>query len=435
MKFAPKRLNISNSVSSAQGPLNNLRSCSVFRNLSLALPLAICFGCAGSGDSGQTVFPDVTGINVGAQIVADGFTLPMQYLVNPADTSLAYVIEKGGIVKVLKNDVVQSTPALDISSTIFATGECGLLGIAVDPNYASNHYVYLHYNTDSPITTNVVRYTADSTGTTLSDPYPIISFANEQTTSHKGGSIEFGKDGYLYFATGDGASPEDIDNNAQNPQSYLGKLLRIDVSRDDFPSDATKNYAIPVNNPYYGSSTIYPEIYGVGLRNPFRCSFDPVTGGLFIADVGQDFWEEINYVPYQGARRNFGWRIREGKHPFMNNLPAFSTSFFDPFFEFDHTWGHAVVGGFIYRGSGLDPAFKGRYFFGDATLRKVASIPFSVQNGEATTVTQSEIADHTGTINTALGAAVQAPVSISPDKNGEVMVVDLYRGQLLRLTR
>lgn len=359
----------------------------------------------------------------------------MQYVVDPAHTSRAYVIEKGGTVRLLVNDVLQPNPVLDVSSTILTSGECGILGVAFDPQFASNNYVYFHYNLDAPIRSCIVRYTMSADGTTLSDPYPIFSFSNEQTFSHKGGSINFGPDGYLYFATGDGGISEDPHNNAQNGGSYMGKLLRINVATDDFPNDPDRNYGIPLSNPYRNSSTILHEIYGVGLRNPFRWSFDSLTGGIMLADVGQDRWEEVNYVPVFGARRNFGWRVREGIEPFMDNLPAFSNGSFDPFFVYDHSYGRAIIGGYIYRGNALDPVFKGRYFLADATSKKVGSIPFGISRSEAVTISQSLLRDHTVSINDSLGvdATLSAPVSISPDANGEPMIVDLYRGQLVRL--
>jgi hypothetical protein len=171
------------------------------------------------------------------------------------------------------------------------------------------------------------------------------------------------------------------------------------------------------------------------MRNPFRWSVDPVSGGLLIADVGQDAYEEVDYEPAGVGHRNYGWNMREGLHPSGNAGPAFFTPVTDPFFEFDHGFGESVIGGFIYRGNGLDASLKGRYFFGDYTLDKIASIPFSLNgSGEANSVSSSSIANHITSINSGLGAdAISGPVSITPDANGEIMICDLNNGTLIRL--
>jgi glucose/arabinose dehydrogenase len=371
---------------------------------------------------------------VSAKIVAGGLTRPVDYRANPKDPSLAYVIEKAGIVKLIKNDVLQSTPVLDISSQVNNVGETGFLGIAFDPNFASNNYVYFYYHIPSPLRLVVVRYEMNSDGTALSNPYRIMTF-EQPTTSHQGGSINFGGDGYLYMATGDGASPEDVANRAQSGNSLHGKVLRIDPSADGFPTDPDQNYAIPATNPYATSTTIRPEIWAVGLRNPFRWTYDKVTGGFLIADVGQDRMEEINFLPAGQGSHNFGWRHREGTVSFFTDQPAFSPYFKEPFLAYEQTVGRSVVAGFIYRGSKLDPAFKDRMFLGDAVTKKVMSIPMEVSlTTGARTIPVSYIVDHSPDINTALGTEVlSGVVSVVPDSAGEPIVVDMYRGQIVRL--
>jgi glucose/arabinose dehydrogenase len=317
---------------------------------------------------------------------------------------------------------------------LYTQSECGLLGIAFDPKFASNRYVYLHYNTGpDPIKTKIVRYTVSSDGAAFTNEFQIFSF-EQLTPSHKGGSINFGPDGFLYIATGDGASPEDIANNAQSPQTFLGKVLRLDVSGDDFPTDADQNYAIPRSNPYYTSKTIKPEIWAVGLRNPFRWSFDSKTGAMIIADVGQDKWEELNYLPKGLAQMNLGWRVKEGDEDFFTNLPAFSNAFTYPFFQYNHSFGRAIVGGFVYRGNALDPSMKGRYVFADATIPKIASISITLSGGIPLPISASSAIVHSPSINTSLGAdSISAPVSVTPDINGEIMIADLYKGLIIRL--
>lgn len=408
------------------------------RNVCVGALVLVCLACGGStsitGLDANTSGLDPANAIIHGQIIADGLTQPMEYICNSADPQNAYVIEKGGAVKLIKNDVLQPGTVLDISGVLFNQGECGLLGIAFDPKFASNRYVYLHYNTGpDPIKTNIVRYTVSGDGTAFSNEFPIFSF-EQPTPSHKGGSINFGPDGFLYIATGDGGSPEDIANNAQSPQTFLGKVLRLDVANDDFPNDATQNYAIPRNNPYYTSKTIKQEIWAVGLRNPYRWSFDSKTGAMIIADVGQDKWEELNFIPKGVAQMNFGWRVKEGNEDFFTNLPAFSHAFALPFFQYDHTFGRAIVGGFVYRGNALDASMKGRYVFADATIPKIASIAITLSGGNPLPVPISSAIVHSPSINASLGAdSIGAPVSVSPDINGEIMIADLYKGHIIRL--
>ena len=344
-----------------------------FRTFALAMLTLLCLSCGGGGGT-----PGTGAIAIHAAVVARGLDQPMLYLPNPTDATQAYVLERPGKVRLLVNDVLQSSSVLDITGTVVTPGECGLLGMAFDPGFASNRYVYLHYDTGSPIITQIVRYTMNSAGTQLSNPYPIFSFQQPSTTNHKGGAINFGGDGFLYIMTGDGGGGNDPNNYAQTPNSYLGKILRIDPSTDAFPGDPNQNYSIPVDNPFLGTAGVNPEIWDFGMRNPFRWTVDPVTGGLLIADVGQDAYEEVDYEPIRQGHRNYGWNMREGLHASGNSGPAYFLPLIDPFFEYNHGYGECVIGGFIYRGSALNASLKGRYFFADYVVGKVVSIPFSL---------------------------------------------------------
>lgn len=359
----------------------------------------------------------------------------MLYLAAPGDATKAYVLERAGTIKLLVSDAIQPTNVLDITSTVDTTGECGLLGMAFDPNYTTNRFVYLHYNAGTPRETRIVRYTMNGSGTSLGSPFPIFSFQQTAETNHKGGAINFGSDGMLYIMTGDGGGGNDPNNFAQTPTSFLGKILRIDVSSDDFPGDANQNYAIPPSNPWVGVAGVNPEIWGFGMRNPFRWTVDPVSGGLLIADVGQDAFEEVDFEPAGHGRRNYGWNMREALHASGNNGPAFFTPLKDPFLEYSHSYGETVIGGFIYRGTALDASLHGRYFFGDYTNSKIASVPFSLDgSGEANGVAATSILTHTASIDSSLGAdSISGPVSITPDANGEIMICDLNKGTLIRL--
>ena len=400
----------------------------LFRGLGL---FAFAFCILSCGGSGPVSNP---GAVVHAVVVARGFNAPMLYLAAPGDATKGYVVERDGRLKLLVNNVVQPSLVLDITSTVITSGECGLLGMAFDPNYRSNKFVYLHYNAGSPIETRIVRYTMNAGGTTLSSPFPIFSFQQPPTTNHKGGAINFGADGMLYIMTGDGGGGNDPNNFAQTPTSFLGKILRIDVTGDDFPTDSSQNYAIPPSNPWVGVAGVNPEIWAFGMRNPFRWTVDPVTGGLLIADVGQDAFEEVDYEPAGHSHRNYGWNMREALHASGNAGPAFFTPLTEPFLEYGHAIGETVIGGFIYRGSALDASFKGRYFFADYTIPKIFSIPFSFSGVEANPVSSSSMSNHTSTINASLGAdAISGPVSVTPDATGEIMICDLNNGTLIKL--
>lgn len=358
----------------------------------------------------------------------------MLYLADPSDSTRAYVIERPGRVRLLVNDVLQTANVLDITGTVDTSGECGLLGMAFDPNFSSNHFIYLHYDAGSPIETRIVRYTMNGAGTSLSSPFPIFSFQQPSTTNHKGGAINFGTDGMLYVMTGDGGGGNDPNNFAQTPTSFLGKILRLDVGVDDFPTDLQQNYGIPADNPWVGVGGVNPEIWAFGLRNPFRWTVDAVTGGLLIADVGQDAFEEVNYEPAGQGHRNYGWAIKEGLHDAGTSNTPFFTPLTSPFLEYGHSFGETVIGGFIYRGTTLDASFRNRYFFADYIASKIVSVPFSLSGGEAVSTSISASVDHTSSINSTLGSStISGPVSITPDVNGEIMICDLNQGTLVRL--
>ncbi len=405
--------------------------------VSLALAIAI-FGCGGGGSSNHGTIVGPEGPTpIHGLVVASGLNGPMMYIANPVDKTLGYVLERSGRIRVLVKDVLQANSLLDLTGTVDTTDECGLLGMAFDPQFASNHYAYLHYDAGAPLESRIVRYTLDATGLTASSPYPILSFQQTSFANHKGGSLNFGRDGFLYLGFGDGGSSNDPNSYAQDPAVFFGKMLRIDPRKDDFPGDPNQNYGIPSSNPWTGVAGVRGEIWDFGLRNPFRWCFDPVTGGMLIGDVGQDAYEEVNFEPASKGHRNYGWRIREGQHDSGNSGSAFFTPVTDPFFDYPHSVGECVIGGFVYRGTGLGSALRGRYFFADYVTGKLWSIPFALgSGGEAKATTQSEAYDHTSTINATLaGNALSGPTSVNPDANGEIMVCDLNQGTLVRLVK
>ena len=385
----------------------------------LVLGPVLLFGCGGSDSSS-------TGTTVAKQVIASGLNQPMQYKAVPGQPTLAYVVERGGAIKVLVNDVVQATNLINISTLLSTTGEGGLLGMAFDPNFTTNRYIYLHFSTGADVDTTSVRYTVNPTILTAStgSSQPILKISQAPHDNHKGGSINFGGDNMLYVAMGDGGSGNDPLNRSQDKTTLLGKMLRINPTGDDYPTDADNNYAIPAGNPFLSDTTVRPEIWAFGLRNPFRWNYDSVLGGFLIADVGQDAYEEVSYVGLASGGRNFGWRIREGKHATTNSGPTFGSAFADPFVEYSHSQGRSITGGFVYRGTTL-PGLSGRYLVADFVLDGFWAIPVSLSGGEANSVSIPSTTPISGGLN--------GTVSIDPDANGEAVVTELSPGTVSRL--
>ncbi|WP_456409963.1 PQQ-dependent sugar dehydrogenase [Oceanithermus sp.] len=241
---------------------------------------------------------------------------------------------------------------LDLRKKVSCCGERGLLGLAFHPNYAKNRRFFVNY-TDRRGRTVVEEYRNKQ-------PYRVLLTIKQPYANHNGGHLAFGPDGYLYIGTGDGGSAGDPQRNAQNPASLLGKMLRIDVDHGD-------PYAIPEDNPFVDNPKYRPEIWALGLRNPWRYSFDRATGDLFIADVGQNKWEEVDYVPAPmgtNGGRNFGWNIMEGDHCFKPAKGCRRAGLAPPILEYGHDQGCSITGGYVYRGQAI-PELVGAYLYGD----------------------------------------------------------------------
>src|SRR5690348_11714287 len=247
------------------------------------------------------------------QLIESGFNSPV-FLTAPEGDSRLFVVEREGRIKV-RDGGVWST-FLDISAQVDPTGERGLLGLAFDPSYGTNRTFYVDYIDQATKNTQIARFTASASNPDLAVPTGtnLLTIQQPNETNHKAGWIGFrpGENNNLYIATGDGGGSNDPNNNAQNKNSLLGKMLRIDVRSDAFPNDASRNYAIPMGNPFRSGGGA-PEVWDYGLRNPFRNSFDRTKGNLIIADVGQDTREELDFEPVGKGGNNYGWRVREGK--------------------------------------------------------------------------------------------------------------------------
>jgi len=295
-----------------------------------------------------------------ATLVGSGFEQPV-FLASPVGDSRLFVVEKTGRIKLLGGD---GSAWLDLSSKVDTNGERGLLGLAFDPGFASNGRFYVDYIDKTTLSTVVASYTVNSSGAVdASSARTIITVPQTGGFSnHKAGWIAFSASdpGHLYIATGDGGSSNDPNNNAQNLNSDLGKLLRI-------TPNAGGGYTVPTDNPFVGTAA-NPEIWAYGLRNPYRNSFDRQTGDLWIADVGQGAREEVDFASLAsglGRGANYGWRVREGTiaTPGINDPTPGNLT--EPLFDYSHANGDdSIIGGYVYRG-GADASLEGKYVFGD----------------------------------------------------------------------
>ncbi|WP_294286014.1 PQQ-dependent sugar dehydrogenase [uncultured Chryseobacterium sp.] len=297
---------------------------------------------------------------------ATGLTAPVE--ITHANDSRMFVVQQNGIIKILQaNGTANSTNFLNISSKITYGGERGLLGLAFHPQYPTNGYFFVYYNdTNGNIT--VARYTRSATNPDVADPSTekIILNVPKPFDNHNGGSIHFAPDGYLWVVTGDGGSGGDPNNNAQNKNSLLGKLLRLDIN-------STGAYNIPPGNPFVGVDGA-DEVWAYGLRNAWKFNFDTASGNVMIADVGQGQIEEINRMPITQAGVNYGWRCYEGNNSYNTTGCAAQSTMTFPVAAYDHSGGKcSITGGYVYRGTQY-PALQGRYFFADYCSTQIGSL-------------------------------------------------------------
>ncbi|NOY41223.1 MAG: PEP-CTERM sorting domain-containing protein [Planctomycetes bacterium] len=372
----------------------------------------------------------------GLQNVASGLDSPIYATYAPGDTDRLFIVERGGAVRILdlNTGTMNAQNFLQVPD-VDAAFEGGLLSLAFHPDYANNGKFYVNVTVDnggifldggaSPFSSRIREYTV-SANPDIANPTAteVVSWVQPRA-NHNGGWIGFSPvDNYLYITSGDGGKQGDPDNNAQtldevNPgQTFggepLGKILRLDVDGDDFPGDATRNYAVPNTNPYVGVANATDEIWASGLRNPWQASFDRVTGDFWIGDVGQNNREEINFQDASSTGgENYGWQRREGLFPYQGGVLLPTDT--EPVYDYGHGsgtfQGNSVVGGVVYRGP--DPTLQGTYFFADTISSNFWT--FDSTNPAATVAN----------INSDLGAGVGFPVSFGEDAVGNVYVVDL----------
>jgi glucose/arabinose dehydrogenase len=318
-----------------------------------------------SSSAGAAVDP--RNVKVSLVTVATGLADPVALAHPPGDSRL-FVVERAGRIRVIRNGVLRSTPFLDIRSVVNDAGEGGLLSVAFRPDYRTSGLFYVAY-TDASQRLRIVRYHATPTSDVANPSgYGTLAIPHPGPTNHYGGQIAFGPAGLLYIGTGDGGGAGDPNGNAQNPRSLLGKILRINVG----PSPATSTYTIPPGNPYASSSVNRREIWHLGLRNPWRFSFDTGNGDLWIGDVGQSAREEIDRTSTGGL--NLGWDCREGTVGTSYGSGCRTSGYTGPIHEYNHDYGCAIIGGFVYRGSRYSSLVGGQYIYGDYCSARVWSL-------------------------------------------------------------
>lgn len=383
----------------------------------------------------QDVDETVTGMAL--RRVGTGFTAPL-YVEGIPGTDRVVVLEKGGLARVLNPDTgaIESVNFLDVSGSVATDGEQGLVGIAFSPNFTTDRRVYVNL-TNTAGNTEIRRYQTFTSNSLQIDPstMDVILTINQADEFHNGGWLGFGNDGLLYLATGDGGAfergsyPNGPYESAQDTSALLGKILRIDVSGDDFPADANRDYRIPSGNAFPGGAGGAPEIFALGLRNPWRSSFDPQTGDLFIADVGQSAREEINRMRPGDAGVNYGWAVREGTASYTG---ADSSDYTPPVAEYSHnttpSLGRSITGGYVYRGN-IGP-IRNHYIFGDFISGNVWSVPVS-----SLTVGQTLQSDQFTRLNPDLvpdAGTLSSISSFGRDNDGEIYIVS-YGGSIFRI--
>lgn len=344
-----------------------------FFNCAAIFALAGCHSdSTGPGNGGTTPPPGLTlKFNT---FLSTGVSAPV-FLTQPLNDGRIFVVEQAGRIRVVRNGVLQTTPFLDISTRVLSGGERGLLSVAFHPQYATNHYFYVYFTTQTNGDIRIERFTTTS-NPEVADPASsklIITIPHSQFSNHNGGLVSFGPDGMLYAGIGDGGGGGDPLGSGQNFNSLLGSLLRLDVDHGD-------PYAIPSDNPFVNQAGKRGEVWAKGLRNPWRYAFDAATNNLYIADVGQDAHEEIDVTATNRGGLNYGWNTMEGFSCYSPASGCNQTGLEQPLIDYPHSQGCSITGGYVYRGSDI-PDMRGHYFYSDYCTGFLKSLRYS--NGTA----------------------------------------------------
>ncbi len=370
--------------------------------------------------------------------VAAGLSRPVFVTGAPGDFTRLYIVQQRGLIRILnlQTGALNAQPFLDLTALVSQTGnERGLLGMGFHPDHQNNGFFYVYYTASAGGATVVARYTrftpdaADS-----SSANPVMTYSQPQS-NHNGGWIGFGPDGFLYIASGDGGSGNDTGSGHTEPggnaqditNNLLGKMLRIDVTGDDFPADSTRNYAVPASNPFVGV-TGDDEIWAFGLRNPWRDSFDRLTGRLYIGDVGQGAIEEIDVQAATSAGgENYGWRCMEGNNcTGLSGCTCLDAALTDPIHTYTHGGGRcSITGGYVYRGCFIE-GLGGTYFFADHCSNNIWSFLFTGAANPAVT-------DRTADLAPGGGLSIASISSFGEDTAGELYICDLNGGEVFKI--
>lgn len=392
-----------------------------------AVALAMLLGSAG-----------IAAADLRLQRVASGLGGAVAWVEDPVVPGAFLVVQQSGLVRVVRDGVVLETPFLDLRDSISRGGERGLLGLALPPGAVESGRVFVNF-TDPAGHTVVARFrraAEDPLRLDLDSRFDLQwpngeRFIEQPFSNHNGGHLAFGPDGYLYVGLGDGGSGNDPQDRAQTPDTLLGKMLRLDVA---VPDDHPRGYEVPADNPFVGHEDLLPEIWALGLRNPWRYSFDDVgeaaTGALIVGDVGQSAREEIDYEPAGAGGRNYGWRLREGTiaTPGIPPTPVRVGTLVEPLHDYGRGRGGSVTGGYVYRGTRLPEGLRGRYVFGDFVSGRIWSLGLAIdpETREATVVDEIEHTDE-------LEGTVRNLASFGRDAAGELYLVTID-GTVYRLT-
>ena len=369
------------------------------------------------------------------KLIAEDFDKPTYVTTNPNNSSIFYIMEQNGYIRIVNNATELKTPFLDITDRahkpLFPGDEMGLLGFVFDPDFYDNGFIYVNYN-DKDDNTIVSRFkSADNIVDTQTEK-EILKF-KQPYSNHNGGHLAFDQTGYLYISVGDGGSAGDPEGRAQNLSNIFGSILRIKLNDD-------ASYSIPSDNPFINDNEM-KEIWVYGLRNVWRFSFDRLNGDMYLGDVGQNSWEEINHISSESKGGiNFGWNIMEASSCFPEDINCLKTGYEYPIFEYPNdakyvktllgirqrnVHGCSVTGGYIYRGADI-PELYGRYFFGDYCTGKVWSFKF--ENREVL-----DFQDHTEELLESINKKSFYLSSFGETSDGELLLID-YNGSIYMLS-
>ena len=356
------------------------------------------------------IFISIYSQNIGLQSFASGFSSPLE--ITHAGDSRLFIVQKGGLIRILNaNGTINPTPFLNVSSLISTSGnERGLLGLAFHPNYATNGLFFINY-TNLSGNTIIARYSVSSDPNIANTNGSILMTINQPYSNHNGGTLKFGPDGYLYIGMGDGGSAGDPENRAQNINQNLGKMLRIDVNSNTSPF-----YSIPPTNPYVNISG-NDEIWAIGLRNPWKFSFNRITGDLWIADVGQSAVEEVNRIlsPLPNSGLNFGLRCYEGNAVYLNSGCAPASTMVFPFTQYPRSGGAcSITGGYTYTGTTY-PNFQNKYFYADYCDNRIRMV------------------DAAGNVIISNSFSGNGFATFGEDSNGELYVAGINSGTIFKI--